>query len=290
MRTASNSATSSINPHIQCSTNTPTCLKLRPLNHRDRLSRPEVLVRRRVVKLFGAVGMLLLASCASYTTPGGSANISALATPDVATLLAVKPVATAPARVAVAQLQQAGYRNYQQQGYGQGAFSLVMERDAAADKALQKLARLDGVAAVAPINRLLLPTQLDSIAALRQAAARVQANLLLVYTFDTRFQTGQQQLPLLNTILLGTLNNQPLTVKSNVSAVLFDVQTEYVYGVTEANVQTHGRSSIWQTDSEVDTLRQQAEQQALANLMEQFQQQWPQIQSQLRHLPYAPHR
>lgn len=290
MRTASNSATSSINPHIQCSTNTPTCLKLRPLNHRDRLSRPEVLVRRRVVKLFGTVGMLLLASCASYTTPGGSANISALATPDVATFLAVKPVATAPARVAVAQLQQAGYRNYQQQGYGQGAFSLVMERDAAADKALQKLARLDGVAAVAPINRLLLPTQLDSIAALRQAAARVQANLLLVYTFDTRFQTGQQQLPLLNTILLGTLNNQPLTVRSNVSAVLFDVQTEYVYGVTEANVQTHGRSSIWQTDSEVDTLRQQAEQQALANLMEQFQQQWPQIQSQLRHLPYAPHR
>lgn len=290
MHTATNSATSSINPHIQCSTSTPKGLKLRPLNHRDRLSRPEVLVRRRVVKLFGAVGMLLLASCASYTTPGGSANISALATPDVAALLAVKPVATAPARVAVAQLQQAGYRNYQQQGYGQGAFSLVMERDAAAERVLQQLARLDGVAAVAPINRLLLPAQLDSIAALRQAAARVQANVLLVYTFDTRFQTGQQQLPLLNTILLGTLNNQPLTVRSNVSAVVFDVQTEYVYGLAEANVQTHGSSNLWQTDSEVDKLRQDAEQQALAALMTQLQTQWPQIQSQLVRLPQAPTR
>lgn len=289
MYTASNSAASSINQHTKRSTSTPKGFKLRHLNHRVRLSRPDALVRRSVAKLFGAVGMLLLASCASYTTPGGSANISALATPDVATLLAVKPVATAPARVAVAQLQQVGYRNFQQQGYGQGAFSLVMERDAA-DKVLQKLARLDGVAAVAPINRLLLPTQLDSIAGLRQAAARVQANLLLVYTFDTRFQTGQQQLPLLNTILLGTLNNQPLTVKSNVSAVLFDVQTEYVFGVTEANVQTHGSSTIWQTDSEVDKLRQQAEQQALANLMAQFQQQWPQIQSQLSRVPLAPHR
>lgn len=234
--------------------------------------------------------MLLLASCASYTTPGGSANISALATPDVAALLAVKPVATAPARVAVAQLQQAGYRNYQQQGYGQGAFSLVMERDAAAERVLQQLARLDGVAAVAPINRLLLPAQLDSIAALRQAAARVQANVLLVYTFDTRFQTGQQQLPLLNTILLGALNNQPLTVRSNVSAVVFDVQTEYVYGLAEANVQTHGSSNLWQTDSEVDKLRQDAEQQALVALMTQLQTQWSQIQSQLVRLPQAPTR
>ena len=290
MHIASNSQTSSINQHTERLTITWQCFKLRHLNHRYRLSRPDTFVRRSVATLFGAIGILLLTSCASYTTPGGSANISALATPDVAALLAVKPVATAPARLAVAQLQQAGYRNYQQQGYGHGAFSLVMERDAATEQALQRLARLDGVTAVAPLNRLLLPAQLDSIAALRQAAARVHANVLLVYTFDTRFQTGQQQLPLLNTILLGTLNNQPLTVRSNVSAVLFDVQTEYVYGVTEANVETHGSSTIWQTDSEVDLLRQKAEQQALVNLIAQFQQQWPQIQSQLSRLPSAPNR
>lgn len=228
-------------------------------------------------------GLLLsMVGCASYTTPGGPAQLAALTEPQFAQTLSATPSLQGVARVAIAHVQDSGYRNLRQQGYGQGTFSLVLEREVESESDLRQIQTLPGIAAVAPINRLLLPPSLDSMAALRHASARLQCQLLLVYTFDSHYHTGQQQLPFLNTILLGALNNQPLTVRTTVSAALFDVKTDYVYYVAEASSESAGSSSIWQTDSEVDKLRQQTEREAFSKLVRQFSQDWPSV-----HAPFA---
>lgn len=48
---------------------------------------------------------------------------------------------------------------------------------------------------VSPLNRLLLPQHLNSDRSLRQSAARLHADVLLVYTFDTDIYVGDGTSP-----------------------------------------------------------------------------------------------
>ncbi|WP_333609575.1 hypothetical protein [Arsukibacterium sp.] len=49
--------------------------------------------------------MLIISGCASYTTPGGSVQLSQLADADINELMAKQPAATFPANLAVARIQ-----------------------------------------------------------------------------------------------------------------------------------------------------------------------------------------
>ena len=59
-----------------------------------------------------------------------------------------------------------------------------------------RLARLPAVTRLAPVNRLLLPHELKSDVELRQAAATLRADMLLVYTLDTTFRVQDKLAPL----------------------------------------------------------------------------------------------
>lgn len=223
---------------------------------------------------FAVVVSLLFAGCASYTTPGGPAQLSDLASPNINQLMAQRPAANFPARLAVARVQASGYTAYDSTSFGAGRYSVVFTRDVESQAAYERLGAMAEVAAIAPLNRILLPTRLDSIESLREGAARLQSDILLIYTFDTTFQAGEQRFLPLNTIALGFLKNKKVTVTTTASAALFDVRTEFLYGLAEATAVENRQASVWSTQAAVDDLRVATEKAAFTDLVREIEQTW----------------
>ena len=241
---------------------------------------------RVMTTALSVVAMLLgLNGCASYTTPGAGVQLTQLADADINELMAKQPAAKFPARIAFTRLQASGYSAYGTESYGNGAFSVVTAREMENEADFMKLGQMEGVAGVAPLNRILLPAQLLSIKDLRLAAARLQTDMLLVYTFDTSFHVGSQHFAPLNAIALGFLENKEVTVTTTASAALFDVRTEFLYGVAESTAQQSGMSSLWSEESEVDDLRKKAEQAAFKSLVPEMAKTWQRLVKQYQVKP-----
>jgi hypothetical protein len=224
---------------------------------------------------------LALGGCSTaYTTPGGGVQMNELADSSINELMSKQPAADFPANIVVARVQASGYSSYRQDSFGHGRYSVITTREVETEEDFKALSQLEGVRGVAPLSRLLLPTKLDSIKALREASARLKADILFIYTFDTRFHAGEQKFAPLNVISLGFLKNKELTVTTTVSAAFFDVRTEYLYGVTEATAKESKYASVWGESGAVDDLRVKTEAMAFKNLIQQIDQSWSGIYSQ----------
>ena len=230
-----------------------------------------------VARYFTLTALALASGCVSYKTPGGAVQISDLADASINELLAKEPAAQFPARLSVARIQASGYQSLGSSSYGAGRYSVVTTRDVETEEDLARLNSLPGVAGVAPLSRILLPTNLDSIRALREASARLKADILRLYTFDTSFQIGEQKFLPLNTIALGFLKNKRVTVTSTASAAFFDVRTEYLFGLAEATAQDTKQASVWSSAEAVDDLRVSTEREAFSNLVGEIENTWAEI-------------
>ena len=223
---------------------------------------------------------LLLGGCASYTTPGGGVQLGRLADGDIGALMAKEPAASFPANVAVARVQAPDYQSYRLSSFGTGRYSVVTTREVETEADFKRLSELPMVAGIAPLNRILLPTNLDSVKALREAAARLKADILLIYTFDTAFHAGEQKFAPLNVISLGFLKNKKVTVTTTVSAAFFDVRTEYLYGLAETTAAESKYASVWGTSDTVDDLRVVTEREAFQNLLPEIEKTWAGVVAQ----------
>lgn len=226
--------------------------------------------------------ILAFNSCSvKYVTPGSDVKISQLADEDISKLLANKPTSEFPVNIAIARVQHPEYTNdnYRNNNYSQpnSNFSLVLTRNTEEDEAFKKLADLSGVNQAAPFNRLLLPYNYKSIKDLRLAAAKMKAQMLLVYTFDTQFRIGTKNYGPHNLISLGYFKNKDVKVVTTASMALFDVQTEYLYGLAEATADQHRKSNAWKKKEEVDNLRQATEKQAFDKLIGEIEGLWPAV-------------
>lgn len=227
------------------------------------------------LKLFALLALsFLISGCASYTTPGGAVQMSEIADTNINELMAQEPAANFPARISVARVQASGYESLSGGSYGTGRYSVVTTRDVETEEDLSRLTALPGAAGVAPLNRILLPRNLDSIMALREASARLKADILLLYTFDTSFQAGEQKYLPLNTVALGFLKNKRVTVTTTASAAFFDVRTEYLYGLAEASAEENKLASVWSTADAVDDLRVSTERAAFSKLVGEIERTW----------------
>ncbi|WJG11029.1 hypothetical protein [Aliiglaciecola sp. LCG003] len=224
--------------------------------------------------------LLILGGCASYTTPGGSITLSELADADINQLMANQPAANFPANISIARVQAPGYQSYKVSSFGTGRYSVVTTRDVATDDDFTRLSHLPGIAGIAPLSRILLPVNLDSIKSLRAASARLKADILLIYTFDTSFHAGEQKFAPLNVISLGFLKNKQVMVTTTVSAAFFDVRTEYLYGLSEATSKQSKSASVWSTSDAVDDLRVTTEKAAFQDLLPEIEKTWHNILSQ----------
>ena len=218
---------------------------------------------------------LVLAGCgAHYVTPGGAAPF--LGGADTDTELEglgghfdARPAASFPAGIAVVRLQDAGY--YPDRYRTPGArYVVVPTRDIEAADTFERLASLDGVRAVAPLSRLLLPEHASRIDDMRGPAARMQADLLLLYTVDTALHVEGRPLGPLSTISLGLLRNKRAEVTATVAAILVDVRTGFVYGMSEESRTVEKKASMWSTAMVVEAARLEAEKQAFAAFVDEF--------------------
>jgi hypothetical protein len=234
-----------------------------------------------VVVLCAAACLPLAGGCGGYAVPGRGADFQKMGVKpadqftdgSITDALAKRPQATFPAGVAVIRVQAPGYRSQTAEGWGNGAYSIVTTRDIERPDQVERLARLPGVAGIAPLNRLLLPHDLKTDLELRQAAAALHADLLLIYTLDTTFQVDDKAAPL-SVVTLGLSPNQVAHVVSTASAVLMDTRNGYLYGVAEHTDRQSQLASAWTSGAAVDEARRRAEAGAFENLVGELEKMW----------------
>jgi hypothetical protein len=129
------------------------------------------------------------------------------------------------------------------------------------------------VSGVGPINRLLLPTHLETDRELREAAARMHADVLLLYTLDTTFQVEDKAAPL-TVVSLGLSPNKQAKVLCTASALLMDTRNGYLYGVAEATDHQDQFTSAWTSATAVDQTRRRTESKAFGKLVGELEKTW----------------
>lgn len=223
---------------------------------------------------------LVLTGCGQhYVTPGGGVSLAAIAAvedEDIAAFYAREPASPLPANIAVIRVQDSGYRSYTAHGYGIGGrFTIVTTRDIETDEAFGSIRNLAKVADVAPVGRLLVPANANNIRDLRTAAARLRADMLLVYTVDTTFDIEGTSLGPLSAVSLGFISKRKANVTATIAGALFDVRTGFVYGTTEATAQESQRATVWSTQLAIDSSRVRAEKKAFDEFVSEFVNLWP---------------
>lgn len=222
---------------------------------------------------------LMLSACATYQTPGAGVSLGNLtqATPEIAELFEREPAAEFPARIATARLQAAGFQAGTTTCHGRGAFCIVTARDLDEEEDYGRLAELDGVAAIGRLTRLLVPAAISSIDDLRQSAAGLKADVLLVYSVDTRFIIEGQSLGPLSVVSLGLIPNKRAHVTSTASAALVDVRSGFIYGVAEATESDDQRATVWSTRQAIERARMGTEQRAVQQMIKEVESLWGDI-------------
>lgn len=222
----------------------------------------------------------LLGACSTYTTPGAGAPLGAIADADVSEAMSRRPAVVFPARMAVVRVAAAGYQSRSNGGVGTGAFSVVTTRDIETDDSFARLGRLPRVAAVAPVSRLLVPAHLSDVGDLRAAAAQLQADVVLVYTIDTRFRTEAGDLGPLQTIALGFLPSRRAIVTATCAFMIVDVRTGFIYGTGETTATEDQRTNVWGTENAIEEARLRAERQAFEDGLGEIETLWGSILTQ----------
>lgn len=224
----------------------------------------------------------LLCSCATYVTPGAQANLSLFTDPKVKKAYAAKPGITFPADIALVRIQEAGYRSASAQGVGTGAYSVVTTRDLETDRDFDAFSKIPGIAGVVTLSKLLLPGTFSSDVELREAAAKLHADAVLVYTVDTEFHDNDV-IPPLTTISLGLAPNKKYKITSTASAILMDTKTGYIYGALEEGDTRNGFTMAWGSDSAIDAARRKAERAAFEKLLASFEPFWKRVYARYKH-------
>lgn len=224
--------------------------------------------------------LVVSSGCASYVTPGGPVRLEDINRADIAEVASRKPSPNFPARIAIARVQEAQYKSYTSEIYGAGRFSVVTTQELLTEDQIQGISKWPSVAGVAPINRLLLPSHLESLDDLRLAAAKVQADVLLVYTIDTTFRVQGRAYAPLSLISLGMVPDRDAYITSTASAIFSDVRTGFVYGLGEATAKATGLTNVWGSRNTIDNKRLEAEQQAFSLLLPQTEKTWVGIAKQ----------
>ena len=221
--------------------------------------------------------LLVLTGCAHYTTPGSAAPLVAIDDDDIAGAFAREPAARFPAHVVVARIQEPGYASLSGAGRNLGAYSVVGVRDLESGDSARSFDDIASIADVAPLPSLLLPAAASSIGDLRRPAAELRADMLLVYTVDTRFTIDGSDIGPLSVVSLGMLRDRQATVTATVAGVLVDVRTGFVYGAIEASAVEDQRASAWTSATKTEAARVRAEKSAYVNFTEEFRSFWDEL-------------
>ena len=221
--------------------------------------------------------ILALAGCAQYATPGRGVAPEKLADYSIEERFNREPAAKFPAHLAVVRVQDSGYSAYRAESYGKGRYSVLTTRIIETDDDLARIGRMPMVAGIAPLERLLLPEQLDSDKPLRLAAASLRADILLLYSIDTSFRIDGRLISPLSIISLGLLPDREAVVTATAAAALFDVRTGFVYGIAEGTAHETQIANTWSSSEVVEHARLKAETAAFKQMLGELEKTWKQV-------------
>ena len=123
---------------------------------------------------------------------------------------------------------------------------------------------------------MLLPARLEGDREVRAAAARLQADLVFLYTFDTAFFDTDAAKPL-TVITLGLSPTRKITAVTTVSALLLDTRTGYVYSAYEVTEREATMSTSWGSRDTADEARRKTERRAFGKLVDELVASWPKL-------------
>lgn len=84
----------------------------------------------------------------------------------------------------------------------------------------------------------------------------------------------------MNVVALGFLPNKEVEVTTTASAAIFDVRTEFLYGLAEASARDSEYASVWGSGDAVDDLRLATEREAFKALVPEIEKTWVRIVAQ----------
>lgn len=231
--------------------------------------------------LLALVGLALVSGCAtSYIPPSGRADLAGISSFSMRESFAAKPAAGFPAGIAAVRVQAPHYRSYRTERdggvHGHGRYSVITVKEVEEDAELQRLAKLPQVGGLITISTLLLPEKLQSDLELREAAARLKADMVLLYTFNTSFHDNDASVAL-NIVTLGLIPTRQVFVRVAVSALLIDTRTGFIYSALEANERRQITTNAWESSESADRARRDAEKAAFKSLVGEFEKSWPQV-------------
>jgi hypothetical protein len=239
--------------------------------------RPKMKILSCFLALAGAFALI---GCSTYITPGAKADLQIFAPPDIQAAFAVQPTKPFPASVAVVRVQAPRYSNYnlERNGgqFGGGRYSIVLSREAGEDTQIDRLTGLPGLNGVVALNRMLLPPELQSDAEIRAAAARLHADLVLLYTFDTTFR-DHNAATALSVITLGLSPTRKIIATTTASALLVDTRTGYVYSAYEVTERKETLATSWGSADSADAARRETEKNAFGKLIGEIASSWPKL-------------
>jgi hypothetical protein len=236
----------------------------------------------RISTLIGVVSVFaLLAGCSTtYIPPSGRADLKGISSPTMRESFATRPAAQFPAGIAAVRVQAPKYRSYytEQEGgvYGDGRYSVITVREVEDDADFERLSKLPDVDGFITISRLLLPQTFQSFQELREVAAKLNADMLLVYTFDTSFHDNDAS-KALDVITLGLASTSRVFVRVAASALLIDTRTGFIHAALEANEKREVTANAWESRKAADRARQDAERTAFKALIGEFEKNWSRI-------------
>ncbi len=225
-----------------------------------------------------AAALISLTGCATYLTPGPKADLQAFAPAAIQDAFAVQPTRPFPASIALVRVQSPEYTNYNLRRHGgqhgSGRYSVVLSREVGEDNHVDRIASLPQVTGLVALNRMLLPSQLEGDQDIRGAAARLHADLVFIYTFDTTFIDENTAKPL-SVITLGLSPTRRITAVTTASALLLDTRTGYVYSAYETTSRKTALATSWGSADSADAVRRETETTAFAKLVDEFTASWP---------------
>jgi len=229
----------------------------------------------------------LLAGCQTHVVAPMGADMSVFGMPpdentrraqtdyEIEKTLELAPLARFPATIAIVRVQSAASASRSHGvSYGSGAYQIELTPTVETDAHLRQVDRLNQVHGAVRLNRLVIGERCRTNKDLRAAAARLHADLLLVYTINTEWAIDNDAEPL-DAITFGFSKYKNVTVTSTATALLLGTHNGYIYATAEVARDKRYKDNAWRNSEQIEEAKETLEQQAFDGLVESFVKAWP---------------
>lgn len=179
-----------------------------------------------------------------------------------------EPAADFPATLAVARVQAPNRQLFRRQSAPPAeALRLASNPEIEQHANIERITQAPAIARVVPVRASLAGRPIADLDDLAAAARTLDADLLLVYTFDTDTRRNTT-IPVVGVATLGLFPNVQQIATARVSAVILDTRTGFRYHAFEAFDDAKPAANAWTADEARGDAVIIAEQRALDTLIE----------------------